>query len=465
MAADALVQVRVNLLTYSQNGAVTNFNNTLASLTATQKAQIGTQTYDQCLFNITRLTNVTSVNSMTLTLAKVAGAYLSPDAIGFAMEDFAFQNNYTALDSLTDYLTATQKANIGAWHIDNTLDLIARNDNPSVTTDDPKIATAVRDLMTKLGAYASPDSIGLAMENFAFTKNYGALDAVTDFLTGTQKANIGAWHIDNTLDLLARNDDPGIASDNAAIADATRDLMVKVGTLASAFEVNMVAENFLFTKNYDAADAMLDNLTGAQYTEVNAHRAEYAQFGVTLGTSAANTLNGNANNNVIYGLNGNDTINGNDGNDRLYGDSGSDWLDGGNGNDTLFGGIGNDVLIGGAGDDTLRGGRGADDMTGGAGADTFVFDRTDLGTGVDRIADFNRTGGDKIDISDVLETYNAGDVLSDFVQITYNSGVATLSVDVNGAAGGANFAAVTTIVGLASGTTAEQLATLGNLVV
>lgn len=112
----------------------------------------------------------------------------------------------------------------------------------------------------------------------------------------------------------------------------------------------------------------------------------------------------------------------------------------------------------------LRGGRGADDLTGGAGNDVFVFDRTDLGTGVDRIADFSRTQ-DKIDISDVLELHNNGDVLAQFARITHSGGVATLSIDADGAANGVNFVALTTIVGLENGTTAEQLATTGVLII
>jgi serralysin len=64
---------------------------------------------------------------------------------------------------------------------------------------------------------------------------------------------------------------------------------------------------------------------------------------------------------------------------------------------------GNDVLKGGAGNDTLTGGHGKDHLTGGPGADHFVF--TSLGDRGDRIADFNASQGDRIDVSALLDAY------------------------------------------------------------
>lgn len=61
------------------------------------------------------------------------------------------------------------------------------------------------------------------------------------------------------------------------------------------------------------------------------------------GTQKAETINGTAQDDSIFGDNGNDTINGG---------AGNDYLDGGNGSDLLSGGAGNDVLDGGNGQDT-----------------------------------------------------------------------------------------------------------------
>ena len=62
------------------------------------------------------------------------------------------------------------------------------------------------------------------------------------------------------------------------------------------------------------------------------------------GTNKADTLNGTAQNDSIFGDNGNDIINGG---------AGDDIIDGGNGSDTITGGAGNDVIDGGNGQDTL----------------------------------------------------------------------------------------------------------------
>ncbi len=66
-------------------------------------------------------------------------------------------------------------------------------------------------------------------------------------------------------------------------------------------------------------------------------------FTVRTGSLVADTLNGDATDNIMYALSGNDVLNGAAGNDTLYGQAG---------NDVLSGGVGNDVLNGGGGVDT-----------------------------------------------------------------------------------------------------------------
>ncbi|WP_416357039.1 S8 family serine peptidase [Aureimonas phyllosphaerae] len=81
--------------------------------------------------------------------------------------------------------------------------------------------------------------------------------------------------------------------------------------------------------------------------------------------------------------------------DVLMGDAGANRLSGEDGNDSLHGGDGNDELLGGRGDDTLSGGGGEDVLTGGAGSDVFVYDSAKFGR--DTITDFT-TGTDKVDL-------------------------------------------------------------------
>ena len=105
--------------------------------------------------------------------------------------------------------------------------------------------------------------------------------------------------------------------------------------------------------------------------------------------AAAQTLTGNAGQDLIFGGGGNDTINGNAQDDRLDGGDGNDTVNGGDGNDTIAGGAGADVLNGGNDADTITGDSGNDAVNGGAGDDRFIAtvgDGNDSyigGTGID----------------------------------------------------------------------------------
>ncbi len=159
--------------------------------------------------------------------------------------------------------------------------------------------------------------------------------------------------------------------------------------------------------------------------------------GQTLtGTSKANTLTGGGEEDTISGLGSGDTLFGMGGNDILRGDGG------------------NDVLVGGAGNDTL---------TGGAGSDRFDYNA--ITEGLDIITDFTRgSGGDKLDIRDVLVGYNAGTSnINNFVQLT---GGASATVAVNADGIGTDFVAMATLQNVAmSSSLLNDLLAQGNLVV
>ena len=105
---------------------------------------------------------------------------------------------------------------------------------------------------------------------------------------------------------------------------------------------------------------------------------------------------------TIVGTRYGDFLSGNAGNDVLHGRGGNDALSGGAGNDRLSGGAGADRLSGGAGADRLAGDAGRDVLTGGSGSDTFIFRAkgdSSAGAARDRITDFSRAEGDRIDLS------------------------------------------------------------------
>jgi Ca2+-binding RTX toxin-like protein len=151
-----------------------------------------------------------------------------------------------------------------------------------------------------------------------------------------------------------------------------------------------------------------------------------------------NYLRGDEGNDSIVGAAGFDDINGNMGNDTCVSGGGDDWVVGGRDNDSLAGGagrnlvygnLGNDTCDGGAGDDIVRGGQDDDVLTGGAGADFISGDKgsdtltggpgadsfhTFGDAGLDRVLDFHRAEGDRVQL-DPGTTYSVAQSGADTV--------------------------------------------------
>jgi Ca2+-binding RTX toxin-like protein len=137
-----------------------------------------------------------------------------------------------------------------------------------------------------------------------------------------------------------------------------------------------------------------------------------------IGSNLADTLTGDANDNILRGNRGNDVLYGRAGNDRLEGGQGDDTLYGEDGDDRLFGGVGDDTLYGGDGDNILRGGEGNDTLVGAALSVTPLreFNRIDYRDALDDVT-ILLSGGTNSTTSTAFST-NAGD--------TANIGVDTL---------------------------------------
>jgi len=243
---------------------------------------------------------------------------------------------------------------------------------------------------------------------------------------------------------------------------------------------------------WDSSVGVTANLATGQGSGGDAQGDVYLGIEMLNGSQGNDALTGNAGANSLFGWGGTDILRGGAGADRLDGGAGTDlisyWdssvgvtvnlltgigtggdaqgdgygsvenVNGSQGGDSLIGNAvanvlngysGADSLNGGGGQDVLDGGAGKDTLTGGADADRFVFSAVGdsvVGANADRIADFVRSQGDKIDLSAIdadtgvagnqaftfigsgLFTHHAGELRA----ANTSPGVTTIAGDVNG---------------------------------
>ena len=133
------------------------------------------------------------------------------------------------------------------------------------------------------------------------------------------------------------------------------------------------------------------------------------------------------------------------------------------GNDLLVGGAGNDTLYGEAGNDILVVGLGSDQIYGGSGNDIIAYDVLD--SLIDTIFGFETgSGHDALNLASLLEGFDSGDNINDFVQLASVSGGTEVRVNADGDAGGA-YTTIALIAGGVGGASLAELVGHGNLVV
>ncbi|HEY1614377.1 MAG TPA: calcium-binding protein [Rhizomicrobium sp.] len=139
----------------------------------------------------------------------------------------------------------------------------------------------------------------------------------------------------------------------------------------------------------------------------------------------------------------------------LYGTGHGDTLNGGTGSDSFYANAGNNIISGGGGYDSVHLG---------TGSDTVLFKGATAETGIDTIYNFDPgTKDDKIDISDVISTYDpATDAIANFVQLATSGSDTQLKVDTDGS--GTSYTQIATISGV-TGLNLTDLITDGNLIV
>ncbi|ANX03190.1 retention module-containing protein [Immundisolibacter cernigliae] len=218
------------------------------------------------------------------------------------------------------------------------------------------------------------------------TVQWEAFDADGDSITGSFDVSGNG---ETTVDFLASGDfDGNVVNVDFNITSAANNQAAKI--MLTSFEATATFppddEQISFDVQLQDGDG---DITAAQSFTVDIYAND------PVPATEAFDLPGTTGNDILSGAAGADILTGLEGDDVLIGG-------GGGGDDILVGGAGSDVLFGQTGSDTLTGGSGGPDST----SDRFVFQRGDVGRGVDTITDFTvaplASGGDVLDISDLL---------------------------------------------------------------
>ncbi|WP_165788504.1 retention module-containing protein [Stutzerimonas stutzeri] len=267
-------------------------------------------------------------------------------------------------------------------------------------------------------------SIGQDVSNTFKQKNNGFQIEYLSFDAGSS----GATNYHYPIDVVAHvRDIVGVAEHISAmsLSDLPANTALSVQNGASYVEINPDANGQFDLTNYISLLTTPSEVSGSVQLQLVTSTPLPTGFTPTLmltlsdGDSTAITVIGGSASSTHSGAAGDDYLGGGAGDDVLYGLQGNDTLDGGTGNDQLFGGAGDDILIGGLGNDQLNGG---------SGADTFIWKAGDLGQDV--IKDFNIAEGDRIDLRDLLQGENDGNILN---YLHMDTATSTLQINTNGA--------------------------------
>ena len=265
--------------------------------------------------------------------------------------------------------------------------------------DTVSYASAGAGVTVSLLAPKAQDTGGAGTDTLAGLENITG-SGFGDALTGDGGVNVilgGAG--DDVIEGGGGNDtlDGGDGVDTASFASAAEGVSVNLA-FATAQQTHGAGEDKLLRVENLVGSGGDDHFAGSGV----ANRIEGGGGEDRIrGQSGADALHGGGEKDVLYGGYGDDAANGDAGDDLVFGELGNDSLEGGAGSDRLLGEEGADTVAGGEGADTLRGGVQRDTATGGAGADQFAFENGDVMgfiAGCDRITDFSRADGDKINV-------------------------------------------------------------------
>ncbi|MEH2291736.1 choice-of-anchor Q domain-containing protein [Nostoc sp.] len=253
-----------------------------------------------------------------------------------------------------------------------------------ISTNIPQDGDGNGTAVIDIGAYEAPRIInGTAGNDTFITRLNNGNDTITNFGGVGTSSNPSAAVIAkiDTLQFIGA----GLTATNLQLTQNGNDLEV---TFEDVANTKVTLQNF----NLENLDNLVASTTRPAIGNIqfDGEASVTKSFDVInanstqpyISTPNAVTFLNDLNNNISGFYNSNDVINGQ------------------GGNDTINGSGGDDLLRGGAGDDLLIGGQGNDTLVGGIGADSFLYDTNSAFNsavvGIDTIADFNHSQGDKI---------------------------------------------------------------------
>jgi len=237
-----------------------------------------------------------------------------------------------------------------------------------------------------LGYSESSGGVSVSLPGFLFDPVSGS-DAIGDVVTADFENVVGSEHNDTLVGDIFTNILVGLGGADNLLGGGGDDLLIGGG-----------GGDFLF------GDTGTDSVS-----------YELAISGVSVSLSTGLGTAGEAAGDILIDV---ENLVGSDFADDLEGNFLSNVIVAGSGDDAIRAAGANDVIIAGAGNDRLSGDAGADSLTGGIGADVFAYSNVSdsSGDGVDFIADFRHSEGDRIDLSLIdANPFQGGDQAFTFI--------------------------------------------------
>lgn len=222
-------------------------------------------------------TEAETIPQVIRNLMSKVGVLIDPQEISNSIFSLTQNQNFEALDALTDFLSQEQKDALEGDFLlgASLLNMVGLND-PFNTDDDAATAAAIKDFMQKLGPQIDVESIGIAMQSIPdgmfepFPPNYDALNSILKYLSPEQITALGeTYYPSQTLYNLLFVDLGDPYDDDTPLGNAVDSLMKTLGDQIDIYAIGDAMMSFAQKLNYPSLKAIVDNMSDAKVLEFN----------------------------------------------------------------------------------------------------------------------------------------------------------------------------------------------------